>query len=88
MLSLSLCSYSPYKILNNLTKAYEAWFVRHGTSTTAAAYYTNISYRFLCLYAYPLNVALQRFGINVTAPVNTNTKLKEWIGTSFSMLSI
>jgi hypothetical protein len=86
MLSVCLCI-SPI----NLRMA-EQIFVKSGMYMTppepiSTAYFINHFHQSVCLYVYPLIVARQRIGNNVTAATNTQT-IKELLEASFSMRSL
>jgi hypothetical protein len=54
----------------------------------SAAYLINPSHQSVCLYMYPLIVARQRLGENVTAETNAHATIEELLDKSFSMGSV
>jgi hypothetical protein len=49
----------------------------------STAYFINSSHQSLYLYVYPLIVAKQRLGKNVTAATNTHATIEELLDASF-----
>jgi hypothetical protein len=54
----------------------------------STAYFINPSHQSVCLYVYPLIVARQRLGKNVTAATNTHATIEELLDASFSIRSV
>jgi hypothetical protein len=51
----------------------------------STAYFINPSHQSVCLYVYPLIVARQRLGKNITAETNTQVTIEELLDASFSI---
>jgi hypothetical protein len=58
------------------------------TEPISTAYFINPSNLSVCLYVYPLIVARQRLGRNVTAAMNTQATTEELLDASFTVRSV
>jgi hypothetical protein len=68
------------QLLNCWTYVYDTWYLYHDTG-----YFVNLSHQSVFLYVYPLLVARQRLGKNITAATNTHATIEELFDASFSV---
>jgi hypothetical protein len=74
-------------LLNGWTSFYETWYVHHGTWAHLIGTLFE-SLPSLCLHVYPPFVARQWLSNNITAAMNTHTKIQEFLDPSFSTRSV
>jgi hypothetical protein len=77
--------YPLYQLLNAWTNLYETWYAYHGNWAISVVYPINSSHQSVCLYLYPLIIARQRLGKNVTAVTKTQATIEELLEAPFPM---